>query len=149
MAGSGFRFHIWDPPLILFQIIAIQSLTYMCLGFLAALSANISTEPLSLALIFSSQGLSHWSMYLAHLAGSAMTGFGIWLFVRRAKQCLDFAVTAFVCHFLLCIAYSGIPRGGWWWLMAVAQVAIASTFGEFLCIRTELRQTITLDVPLM
>jgi len=63
---------------------------------------------------------------------------GMWWIVRRAKQCLDFAVTVFVVHLVVCLCYAGFPHSWAWWLTNLVSVAIMAVLGEYLCMRSEL-----------
>lgn len=65
---------------------------------------------------------------------------GLWFFIRRGKQCLDFTVTVHFFHMIGCWVYnSHLPTSLSWWLVNVACVALMAVIGEYLCMRTELR----------
>jgi len=54
------------------------------------------------------------------------------------SQCLDFAVTVFVVHLVVCLCYAGFPHSWAWWLTNLVSVAIMAVLGEYLCMRSEL-----------
>lgn len=65
---------------------------------------------------------------------------GLWLFIRRGKQCLDFTVTVHFFHMIGCWIYNAhFPAALSWWLVNVACMALMAVIGEYLCMRTELR----------
>jgi hypothetical protein len=55
--------------------------------------------------------------------------------VERAKKCLDFAVTLFFLHFLMCWYYAGVPTLLLWWGVNVASTVLSAVSGEWLCTR--------------
>lgn len=65
---------------------------------------------------------------------------GLWFFIRRGKQCLDFTVTVHFFHMIGCWVYnSHLPTSLSWWLVNVACVALMAVIGEYLCMRSELQ----------
>lgn len=64
---------------------------------------------------------------------------GLWVIVRRAKQCLDFAATAHLIHLVNCCIYDGFPSSGSWWMLNLTCMALMAVIGEFVCMRTELK----------
>ena len=59
-------------------------------------------------------------------------------FYLSLSQCLDFAVTVFVVHLVVCLCYAGFPHSWAWWLTNLVSVAIMAVLGEYLCMRSEL-----------
>lgn len=65
---------------------------------------------------------------------------GLWFFIRRGKQCLDFTVTVHFFHMIGCWIYNAhLPAALSWWLVNIACMALMAVIGEYLCMRTELR----------
>lgn len=65
---------------------------------------------------------------------------GLWFFIRRGKQCLDFTVTVHLFHMIICWIYNSHPPVVLsWWLVNIACIALMAVIGEYLCMRTELR----------
>ena len=66
--------------------------------------------------------------------------------VEKSKKCLDFAVTLFMLHFILCALYDGtaVLHSLDFWIVHVFGMIIMVLFGEFLCSRREL-----MDIPLL
>ncbi|CAB1353916.1 unnamed protein product [Coregonus sp. 'balchen'] len=126
--GSHFRSYIWDPVLILSQIVLMQCIYYSFLGlWLAGVDSLVQTNR-SLDQIFS---------YEVSPPGIAM---GLWFFIRRGKQCLDFTITVHFFHMIGCWIYNAhLPAALSWWLVNVACMALMAVIGEYLCMRTELR----------
>ncbi|CAI7993518.1 Protein SYS1 homolog [Geodia barretti] len=69
---------------------------------------------------------------------SFTTALIMWKIVRRAKQCLDFAVTLMLVFLLVCLVYGGLPWLLSWWLTHLASTGITALTAEYLCMRTEL-----------
>ncbi|EGD76693.1 hypothetical protein PTSG_08044 [Salpingoeca rosetta] len=143
--ASGFRYHMWDGWLLLLQMITLQCLHYASLGiFVAAISHTLALPP-ALDYIFSDVALGIWQLGIAFVLNAVVTGFLIRIFVRRAKQCLDFASTIFLFHLIACIGYTRFPRAASWWLLNGACVAISATLSEYLCIQSEMNENISVD----
>ncbi|KAF4078992.1 hypothetical protein AMELA_G00187950 [Ameiurus melas] len=122
--ASQFRSYIWDPVLIISQIILMQCIYYsfVCRGIL-----GFSTTHGRLSM-------------MAFILNSLTCALGLWLFIRRGKQCLDFTVTVHFFHMIGCWIYnSHLPAALSWWLVNVACIALMAVIGEYLCMRTELR----------
>lgn len=86
--------------------------------------------------------LAWYSMasYVAYLCHCSISALGLWFFIRRGKQCLDFTVTVHFFHMIGCWIYnSHLPSALSWWLVNVACMALMAVIGEYLCMRTELR----------
>ncbi|KAH9361872.1 hypothetical protein HPB48_003719 [Haemaphysalis longicornis] len=65
---------------------------------------------------------------------------GLWYFVQRTKQCLDFSCTVHLFHLIGCWIYNAaFPHTLSWWLLNTACVTVTCVCGEFLCIRTEMK----------
>jgi len=79
-----------------------------------------------------------WLVMGAVVLNAFTCALGMWWIVRRAKQCLDFAVTVFVVHLVVCLCYAGFPHSWAWWLTNLVSVAIMAVLGEYLCMRSEL-----------
>uniref|UniRef100_A0A9L0TL36 SYS1 golgi trafficking protein n=1 Tax=Equus caballus TaxID=9796 RepID=A0A9L0TL36_HORSE len=66
---------------------------------------------------------------------------GLLYFIRRGKQCLDFTVTVHFFHLLGCWFYSSrFPSALTWWLVQIVCIALMAVIGEYLCMRTELKE---------
>nr|XP_012635747.1 protein SYS1 homolog isoform X2 [Microcebus murinus] len=66
---------------------------------------------------------------------------GLLYFIRRGKQCLDFTVTVHFFHLLGCWFYSSrFPSALTWWLVQAVCIALMAVIGEYLCMRTELKE---------
>lgn len=65
----------------------------------------------------------------------------LWYIVKRTKQCLDFTMTVHLIHFIACCIYNGrIPTSISWWLTNIVVIVIMTVLGEFLCMRTEMKE---------
>merc|ERR1712127_102628 len=147
--GSSFRSYVWDPPLILGQIATVQCIYYVSLGFILTLASWVFGLPPSLSYMFDSNIL-HLSNYTNTLvvtchAISALGGsVALWYFVKRAKQCLDFTCTMHLIHLIGCVIYRGFPSTVSWWLIQLVCITVMVVMGEYLCMRTEMR-----EIPLL
>ncbi|KAM1219626.1 uncharacterized protein LOC126634060 isoform X1 [Malus sylvestris] len=136
---------VWDPWLIVVQIVCLQCLYYLTLGFFLSILVGTRVSRMSLVYFFDYATLTvstvtGWCVIGSFLL-SALAGAGyLLLLIERAKKCLDFSATLYIVHLFLCIAYGGWPSSITWWVVNVTGVALMALLGEYLCIRRELRE---------
>lgn len=144
MAGN-FRSYIWDPVLIVSQILLMQCIYYSFLGLWLAGVDGLVQNSRSLDQIFSYEVLGFSTLQgrlsmMAFILNSLTCALGLWFFIRRGKQCLDFTVTVHLFHMVGCWAYNArLPAALSWWLVNMVCMALMAVIGEYLCMRTELR----------
>ncbi|KAM1714505.1 hypothetical protein ACFX11_025360 [Malus domestica] len=136
---------VWDPWLIVVQIVCLQCLYYLTLGFFLSILVGTRVSRMSLVYFFDYATLTistvtGWCVIGSYLL-SALAGAGyLLLLIERAKKCLDFSATLYIVHLFICIAYGGWPSSMTWWVVNVTGVAVMALLGEYLCIRRELRE---------
>jgi len=146
LLGMKFYSYVWDPRLILSQILTLQCLFYLCLGLLLFVLDSISGHSLTLEQIFSSDSInthhaSGWITIAATLINALFGAVFLVYVVERAKKCLDFTGTAYLIHTVSCIAFNGrIPNTWAWWMTNCLALIIMSILGEYLCQRRELQE---------
>lgn len=64
--------------------------------------------------------------------------------VEKSKKCLDFSVTLFLIHILICSIYGGFPLTWDWWIIHILGMIVMVVLGEYLCSKRELS-----DIPLL
>lgn len=71
---------------------------------------------------------------------SSSSAFGLRFIVQRTKQCLDFAATVHLIHFICCWSYnSRVPHNIYWWVTNIISLILMTVIGEFLCLRSEMK----------
>ncbi|ELU07526.1 hypothetical protein CAPTEDRAFT_92364, partial [Capitella teleta] len=110
MAGQ-FRSSVWDPILIIAQIVTIQCVFYLSLGFWISIVDFIAGNYCSLEQFFSFEVLQFKDLQgkllmIAYILNALTSAGGLWYVVQRTKQCWDFAATAHVSHFIACWLYN-------------------------------------------
>ena len=139
-----FRYTVWDPPLIIAQIISMISILYGGLGFCLLILDYIIGTPISLGQVFSyseihTKGWNGKIVLAAFTINSLCCSIGLWFIVQRTKQCLDFSVTIHLFHLIACCYYNGyFPITYSWWLLNAVCVTVMCVCGEFLCMKSEL-----------
>eukprot|EP01125_Pyxidicula_operculata_P021214 TRINITY_DN8092_c0_g1_i1.p1 TRINITY_DN8092_c0_g1~~TRINITY_DN8092_c0_g1_i1.p1 ORF type:complete len:156 (+),score=10.82 TRINITY_DN8092_c0_g1_i1:45-512(+) len=134
---------LWDPQLIIYQIVFIQFGFYFILGVTLLLFDVFFAYPPSLNQIFSVSALSaNSSIETVNLLSVVIAGlFGSFVMlhiVTKAKKVLDFSVTRLIFHFIICCIYSdSFPKNWQWWLTNIIATALETLLGEFLCLRRE------------
>nr|CAH0104139.1 unnamed protein product [Daphnia galeata] len=145
MSGS-FRIAVWDPPLIISQIVAVQCIMYVSLGLWIIVLLNfIAGHPVSIDYIFKYQevnvkDVSGRLVVACFLLNSLISATSLWAIVQRTKLCLDFSATAFFLHLVASLIYnSGWPYSASWWVLQFSCVTITCVLAEFLCMRSEMK----------
>ncbi|XP_067934861.1 protein SYS1 homolog [Watersipora subatra] len=148
MSGS-FRSSVWDPSLIISQILCVQASYYLSLGIwivlldLVVMTEQIETQ-LSLGQIYnfdSFQLKNGIGVLCAYMLNAITGGISLWYIVKRTKHCLDFTVTVHLIHFIVCCIYnSRMPSSVSWWITSIVVIVIMTVLGEFLCMRTEMKE---------
>ncbi|XP_060081286.1 protein SYS1 homolog [Ylistrum balloti] len=140
-----FRSNVWDPVLIISQIVSMQCQFYLILGIWNYFMNTFGNFDSSLDKVFTETDLdvletSGRLNVIAFLLNSLTSALALWFIVQRTKLCLDFSVTAHLFHFLACVIYNGnVPSTLPWWIINVISIALMTVTGEFLCMRTEMK----------
>lgn len=123
----------------------MQCIYYSFLGlWLAGVDGLVQTSR-SLDQIFNYEVLGFSTTHgrlsmMAFILNSLTCALGLWFFIRRGKQCLDFTITVHFFHMIGCWIYNAhLPAALSWWLVNMACMALMAVIGEYLCMRTELR----------
>eukprot|EP00656_Telonema_subtile_P005089 TRINITY_DN12309_c0_g1_i3.p1 TRINITY_DN12309_c0_g1~~TRINITY_DN12309_c0_g1_i3.p1 ORF type:complete len:143 (+),score=24.70 TRINITY_DN12309_c0_g1_i3:181-609(+) len=131
------------------QISALQIAHSATLALLLMLFNSIGGYPMSVEQFslqfFSPEAFRANSIYsvltiMAHLLNALVGGWLLTVIVKRAKQCLDFSVTAKLIELLFCCIIQGWPKTWGWWLTCIGSAAIMAVFGEYLCMRIEMQE---------
>ncbi|CAO1433959.1 unnamed protein product [Diamesa serratosioi] len=141
----------WDPILLVSQIVAIQSLMYISLGFLVFFSTLLVDEVnLSLSTIFHYQNINvnntegKLNIFI-YLVNSLFGSLFLWYIVKRTKLCLDFCCTFHIIHIVICWCYdSKFPNTLSYWMLNLVSGILMTVSGEYLCLKTELK-----DIPVV
>jgi len=140
--APGFRTTVWDPTLIVGQILCIQSSFYSSESLLMLLWATASTYKPSLDHFFTLQTIK--PMTVIQLISVLMSAGMISIIVGRARQCLDFTCTLHFIHLIItCFYNSAIPSQLTWWLLQLVSVSLCTLLSEYLCMRWE-----TMEIPI-
>ncbi|TPX46425.1 hypothetical protein SeMB42_g03701 [Synchytrium endobioticum] len=152
MPGVGsFRKTVFDPILIVAQIVGLQSSYYLTLTIIVLSLELLTGSNITLDHVISykevrTDTVLGWSLFLANLVNAGLSSIALRFIVQRSKLCLDFSGTLFFYHFIIVWIYSeSFPSSFFWWLNFIAGLAITFICGEQLCQHAEL-QPITFGV---
>ncbi|CAL5222219.1 g4551 [Coccomyxa viridis] len=140
--------NVWDPWLILAQIVTVQCLFYLSFGLLLYVFLGPYVNHLALSHFFVASSINlysfaGWMITATNLLNSLSVALSLMFVVERAKKCLDFAATCYVLHLAIVSMVGGFPRTPTWWVVNGTAMAIAALLGEWLCVRRELQ-----DIPM-
>ncbi|KAF3775940.1 SYS1-like protein [Nymphaea thermarum] len=136
---------VWDPWLIVSQIMCLQCLYYLTLGLFMWILVGTRVSRLTLVYFFdystlTASTITGWCTMSSFLL-TAVAGAGyMFLLIERAKKCLDFSATLYIIHLFMCLVYGGWPSSFTWWIVNGTGFAIMALLGEWLCIKRELRE---------
>jgi len=139
---------MYDPILIILQIIALQCFYYLAMGTLWGVFHVVFDSPVSLDHFFTPKYINFvtllgWTESLSFLCCALCGAYLLSTIVERSKKCVDFTFTLFFLHVVACMFYAGFPLVWEWWLVQVVSSVVMATLGEYLCARGELQ-----DIPL-
>lgn len=139
--GAG----VWDPWLIVAQIVCLQCLYYVTLGILLSILVGSRVSRMSLLYFFDYSALTTSTVTgwfaIASFLLSAIAGAAYMLhLVKRSKKCLDFSATLYLIHLFICIVYGGWPSSITWWIVNGTGFAVMALLGKLLCVRQELQE---------
>mmetsp|Transcript_19402 Transcript_19402/g.58634 ORF Transcript_19402/g.58634 Transcript_19402/m.58634 type:complete len:214 (+) Transcript_19402:381-1022(+) len=135
---------VWDPVLIISQIVALQCLWYLSLCCLLWLLLGPYVPRLSMHHVLDWRWVSFhsfvgWMVILANVGNAIAASVFLVLVVERAKKCLDFAATLYILHLVVCVLYGGFSHTFAWWIVNVVGLVITAIMGEWLCLQREMR----------
>ncbi|KAK6914914.1 Integral membrane protein SYS1-related [Dillenia turbinata] len=136
---------VWDPWLIVAQIVCLQCLYYLTLGIFMSILVGSRVSRMSLIYFFdfaavTASTVTGWCVISSFILTALAGAFYLLYLVERAKKCLDFSATIYIIHLVICILYGGWPASITWWIVNATGFAVMALLGEYLCIRRELRE---------
>ncbi|CAN6456307.1 unnamed protein product [Victoria cruziana] len=136
---------VWDPWLIVSQIVCLQCLYYLTLGLFMWILVGTRVSRLTLIYFFdystlTASTITGWCAMSSFLLASVAGAGYMFLLIERAKKCLDFSATLYIIHLYMCLVHGGWPSSFTWWIVNGTGFAIMALLGEWLCIRRELRE---------
>ncbi|MFH4983428.1 hypothetical protein AB6A40_010137 [Gnathostoma spinigerum] len=135
---SSFRSSVWDPSLIIGQMVCMQSLFYF-IQCLALSGFRLSGSHATISAIFSPQ--TSRALVFTELIASTLCAVALVKVVQKAKQCLDFSTTMHFWHLVIVsITSATFPTQISWWLLQISSIVICTVIGEYLCMREETRE---------
>ena len=145
-SGSFYGRERYDPMLIICQIVIMQCLHYLGLGFAYFLMDTLMGVPITMSQFFSDDAFANistrmaWATILGILLNSFFNIASLIYVVERAKKCLDYGGTVYFLHVIFCAFFKGLPTCWQWWLCNFLALIIAVVVGEYLCATRELRE---------
>ena len=139
---------VFDPVLIVFQIISLQCLYYFGFGLLIVFTHVICGAGICLEQFFSAESVTFVSFMgivdvICTLGASVYGSVLLGKIVERSKNCVDFTFTLFFIHLISCSFYEGFPLTWEWWLVHVFASVIMASLGEYVCAQREME-----DIPI-
>ncbi|XP_028756126.1 protein SYS1 homolog [Neltuma alba] len=136
---------VWDPWLIVAQIVCLQCVYYITLGLFLAILVGTRVSRLSLVYFFdyvtvTTSTITGCCVIASFLLSSIAAAACMLVLIERAKKCLDFSATLYIIHLFICIVYGGWPSSITWWIVNGTGIAVMAFLGEYLCIRRERRE---------
>mmetsp|Transcript_22606 Transcript_22606/g.31505 ORF Transcript_22606/g.31505 Transcript_22606/m.31505 type:complete len:190 (+) Transcript_22606:236-805(+) len=136
---------VFDPIIIIAQIVSMQCLSYLSLGMFQWLLLGSYVPTFSLYYFFDYHAVnvhkfSGWMVIVSFLANSIAGAGYLCMVVERAKKCLDFTATLYIVNLFICLFHTGLPYSLEWWVLQFTSLVIMSVLGEWLCMRREMRE---------
>uniref|UniRef100_A0A0N4Z2B6 Protein SYS1 homolog n=1 Tax=Parastrongyloides trichosuri TaxID=131310 RepID=A0A0N4Z2B6_PARTI len=144
---AGFRTTKFDPTLIFFQIIALQSVFYSSQSIITAIYSHFpNAYPENIDSLFTNQ--IRKEIVLIQLFGIIVTACATPFLIVRTKSVLDSFITLHFIHFIIVLIYNfSFPSQFSWWILQICSAAVGTLTGEWLCMKEETKE-IKLKLPL-
>lgn len=138
---------VWDPWLILSQMLVLQCSFYIVVGVWLTLLSIVFSSPLSSDYIFEASTMCiHSVVGLLPLVSFIFVvvpmSYIVSHVVVRARKCLDFVTTVYFYHFLFCWIYGGLPKSLVWWIVNTIACTVTTVVSEYICLKREMQ-----DIP--
>merc|ERR1711931_244261 len=142
--GGNFRSYIWDPFLIISQILAMQGFYYTTFGIILSVLFLLTPESPNLSHLLDPEHMSlinleNTLVVIASSINSFAVSLALCIVVQRAKLCLDFTCTIHLLNMLLGWAYYGRLMTFSSFIIQIICISIAAVFGEYLCFKYEMK----------
>ena len=135
----------FKPKIIISNILMITSAFYIInIGFTIFFNSFFGIR-LHISQIISDQALdfssSYGSAYLCSLFFTYVFMIGIFVFiVDKARNILDFVLTNFFIHLILCTINSGFPSKFLWWIIQTIILTLVTLVSEFIALKIEQKE---------
>ena len=142
-----FQAAVFDPRLIVLQIVCVQCSYYLVYGLVLLAAHLLFGTEVSLAHFFTDTYINYssgWPDVFASVISAVAAAVFMAVIVERAKKCLDFTLTLFLFHFLGCLIYRGFPTSSEWWTVNLFCLVVTVLLAEYLCVRKEME-----DIPML
>ncbi|KAJ2347508.1 hypothetical protein IWW50_004210, partial [Coemansia erecta] len=139
---STFRKAVWDPVLIVAQIVTLQCFGYGAFSVLMVGASILTDMQLTPRLLFSSQTVQNtvegYVVTSALLAMGAANIVPLVYMVERSRLCVDFSLTFFAVHVVLVWWSQGEAPHVLWWAAVAASAGVMAVGGRAACMRREM-----------
>jgi len=135
----------WDPLRIISQIVMVQFAYYVSLSAIILLyDLALGHKPL-LDQIWDYRLATFTNSFnsitlIGPLIVAFSNSFVMMLVVIKPRKILDFSMTKFLLHFVVCWFYGGFPLQWLWWLFQGISTLIETLLSEYLCVRREIQE---------
>ncbi|EFO25779.1 hypothetical protein LOAG_02701 [Loa loa] len=134
---NSFRSYVWDPGLIVSQIICMQTTFYTTQCILLVMLSVGGHYP-SLEQVFTTEATLRGAV--TQLLSVAICSLIMSKVIGRSKQCLDFTCTLHFWHLIVVtLYYKSIPTHVSWWLLQILSIVLCTVLGEYFCLQLESR----------
>ncbi|KAL3998019.1 Integral membrane protein S linking to the trans Golgi network family protein [Acanthocheilonema viteae] len=134
---NSFRSYVWDPGLIVSQMICMQA-TFYTTQCVVSVIFSIGGDYPSLGQVFTTEVTLHGA--ITQLLSAAVCSLIMSKVVGRSKQCLDFTCTLHFWHLIIVtLYYKSIPNHIFWWLLQFLSIVLCTVLGEYFCLQLESR----------
>ncbi|KAF8513010.1 integral membrane protein S linking to the trans Golgi network-domain-containing protein [Hysterangium stoloniferum] len=87
-----------------------------------------------------------WCIAFAWLAASIIDVYYLYIFVRRPRLILDFALTFMLNHLILTTYYSSaVPSSLFFWVMVISGTSLTTLLAEQLCVKREMQEGLSIS----
>ena len=145
MPRFKFQQNDFNPKFIISNIILLFSTHYIINIFFTILFNSFFRTKLHINQIFSDEAIDLSSKYgYCYLCSLFFTNFfmiaGFVFIVDKAKKILDYVLTDFFIHLVLCTINCGFPSKFLWWVVNLTFVFLITIISEYISLKIEQKE---------
>jgi hypothetical protein len=152
MPKKNFQQIDFNPKLIISNIIILISIYYILQIFFTIFFDKFFGLNIHLDQILTDESLDFTSQYSSVFIYSLFFTYLLMIIcfaiiVEKAKKILDFVLTNFFVHLVICTIYNGFPSKFLWWFINGVFITIVTLISEYITLKIEQKE-IKLDLTI-
>ncbi|KYO01906.1 putative protein SYS1 [Plasmodium gaboni] len=126
-------------------MLCLQSIYYSICSFTIFLIFTIYGFPRNIKYLFNTTSYFEGEavllyLFFIHIINSIIMSYFIKVIVKRTKKCLDYVISCYLIHFLLCVFISGFSKSYNWYACFFLFVFLTVILSEYICYKEDIKE---------